>query len=599
MSEIVYVSPQLYLLSKKWWKSDLQKPGYIPILRADVPKFQQSLQQLAKSTETPKPLGGKEQNTESNTSTANLSAGSTATKEESSKSENTYHSLKQFFPIGLQQQLHTISLQGIPNKLSDESLKSFLTHCIGAVLRWQSIDETADIESWTNVRFTDLQRQDVYFRFGQIDDTVYAKICKSMETLFPHSAEEGGRYVIEFHIDSNTRQLVQDTNTKIEDEGEEETRDEILKTLTTFESTEGSNEKTEEGQFDQSSDYQVDLNTLSDLPSEFLPQLCKDIIDFRTRVVSIERERRVRDSYEESKRRKHQLMKVFDQIRKSQKQTVGPDEIGSDESDDEQTEETGRDEDDLLIERQREDQMRQESNQRYEEAIRQLKDDIEPRLIALQKEISRQRNYEQSLLDERPLHLKELLHQASDPYYDHHRSFKQIEEQRDATDRDEKGSNEPKDTSSPVPETASQVEDQDEHAEKSVSAASEQVKIKFAFKKAIDKSILETTQEEESVPALQQEQATQTLAGTNSLPETLPFGDEELESRLDKLKESRVVDELVKEYLGVYEDELVQYILDNIREHRSKQVLLDELRETFDDEAVTIVDAIWSSNQWT
>ncbi|QLL32223.1 hypothetical protein HG536_0C03920 [Torulaspora globosa] len=597
MSDIVYVSPQLYLLSKKSWKTDSQKAGYIPILRADVPKFQQSLQKLNGSANLQQKIIDNGTPAEAKEPTVILSSSSTAEENEAAGLKGRYQSLKQFFPIGLQQQLHTISLRGLPNKLSNEGLERFLTECIKRILTWQCIEETVNIESWTNVRFFELQTQDVYFRFGQIDDKVYAMLSKSLEILFAPSADESGRYAVEFHIDSNTRLFVQDSNVEAKQEGQEEIRNELLKLLKTLEGSDDSSGKTDESVFDHFSDYQVDLNTLSDLPSESLPQLCKDIIDFRTRVVSIEREKRVRESYEENRRRKHQIMRIFDQIRKSAKDKSGPDEIESDESDDEQTEDGGTNEDDLLIERQRQDRIKEESHLRYEEAVRKLQNDIEPRLISLQREISRQQNYEQTLIAERPLHLKELLHRASDPYYDHHRSFKQAEEEKDAADRDKYGSEEPTEALPPSAEATSKAEKHEKQPEEALEAASEQVKIKFAFKKAIEKSVLEAN-DEEATRDLRENQESQTLAAQQPLPDVLPFQDEQLDSYIEKLKESRLVDELVKEYLGVYEDELVQYILDNIREHKSKQVLLDELKETFDEEAVTIVDAIWSSNSW-
>ncbi|QLQ80481.1 hypothetical protein HG537_0D04810 [Torulaspora globosa] len=592
MSDIVYVSPHLYLLSKKRWKTDTQKPGYIPILRADVAKFQQSLQKLNKSVNLQQKISDNGKPVEARDQTTSVSSSSRAEKKEAA---GRYQSLKQFFPIGLQQHLHTISLQGFPNKLSNDSLERFLSECIDHIVTWQRLEEKVDIESWTNVRFSELQTQDVYFRFGQIDDKVYAILSKSLEILFALSADESGKYAVEFHIDSNTRQFIQDTNVEIKQEAHEEIRNELWKLLTTLGDADDSNGKTDEGIFDQFSNYQVDLNTLSDLPSESLPQLCKDIIDFRTRVVSIEREKRVRESYEENRRRKHQMMRIFDQIRKSAKDSL--DEIESDESDDEQTEDGSTNEDDLLIERQRQDRIQEESQLRYEEAVRKLRNDIEPRLISLQREISRQQNYEQTLIDERPLHLKELIHHANDPYYDHHRSFKQAEEAKDAADRDKYGSEEPTETLPPTIETASKTEEHDKQPEKAPESTSEQVKIKFAFKKAIEKSVLEADHEE-ATQDLQNIEESQTPTTKQPLPDILPFQDEQLDSYLTKLNETHLVDELVKEYLGVYEDELVQYIFDNIREHKSKQVLLDELKETFDEEAITIVDAIWSSNIW-
>lgn len=72
---------------------------------------------------------------------------------------------------------------------------------------------------------------------------------------------------------------------------------------------------------------------------------------------------------------------------------------------------------------------------------------------------------------------------------------------------------------------------------------------------------------------------------TKAAPDKLLFIDEDLDIRPKELKISRLVDELIKEYLGVYEEELVDYIFDNLREFGDKNSLFNELKETFDDDA--------------
>ncbi|KAJ4130366.1 U1 snRNP component [Fusarium falciforme] len=128
------------------------------------------------------------------------------------------------------------------------------------------------------------------------------------------------------------------------------------------------------------------------------------------------------------------------------------------------------------------------------------------------------------------------------------------------------------------------------NADKNVSESSEHVKIKFDFKKAIDHSV-----ESSGRRGIQRERATSNKTLREKRAEDrLPFTADELNIRLTNLKESRYVDELVREFLGVYEDELVEYILENIRVNQSKQALLNELRETFDEDGETIADRLWS-----
>ena len=121
------------------------------------------------------------------------------------------------------------------------------------------------------------------------------------------------------------------------------------------------------------------------------------------------------------------------------------------------------------------------------------------------------------------------------------------------------------------------------------------VKIKFDFKKAIDHSVDSSSEDEEYKES---EELPKIPTKESAAEDLLPFTVEEMNIRLAELKESRYVDELVREFLGVYEDELVEYILENIRVNQSKQALLNELRETFDEDGETIADRLWSREEF-
>lgn len=592
MSGIVYVSPQVYLVSKDKWKSDHQKPGYVPILSADIPRFLQSLQRLSKlHRDEPGTDGVIKVSAEQGVALSNTHGSSQAAENQNSDS-GKYQNLKHFFPIGLQQQLHTFSLQGVPSTISDEVLELALQTCLQRIIQWLGHEKGPTVECWTNIRFSDLSTQDVFVRMDQSNDLLYAMICKSLAKLFPPSDEQD-RTTVEFHCDSNTWHFIEDKQVGIPQEGCEGLSEEVnqlLKEPKGSSAGRGTNDEIYQG---ESTDYQIDFNTLSDLPRESLSQLCKDIIEFRTRVVSMEKEKRIRESYEESKRRKHQMMRVFDQLKKSKSHLADADDMESDDTDDEQDEGEGVDEDSFTAEKQRQEREKEESDNRYQEILENLHKQVEPRLAALHRDIVRQQNYESTLAEERPLHLKQLLHQAGDPYYDHRRSFKQAEEEKDAADRKQHGSEAPSVAPEVQPDTKEEAP-----ASEEITPAPAQIKIKFALKKAIDTSAQNLNNDDDGEvdhPATRTENAE---ISTKSAPSVLDLDDETLEKCLQRIKESRVVDELVKEYLGVYEDELVEYIFENVREHKSKQVLLDDLKETFDDDAITIVDKVWSDHYW-
>ncbi|AQZ11622.1 SNU71 (YGR013W) [Zygosaccharomyces parabailii] len=591
MNEIIYVSPQLYLVSDERWRSELEKPGYVPILRADIHKFQESLKSVltardlssARHTSNLNALGQKDEHSAAESSDADnkiiQSAGGAA----------KYQSLKQFLPISLVQQLHTVSLMGFPTNISLHNLECFLCDCLGLVLeRIHAAQDPDMLECWTNIQ--SLETQDIFIRIAE-RHKCFANFVQIMGDWF--QSEEGPS--VEIHIEANTAQFIKD-----QDVCNIELDKDLMRSLNQLWQQLNHSAPDKSLAPDNNVEYRIDLNTLSDLPQESLGQLCQDIMGFRTKVVTIEREKRVREAYEESKRRKQQMMKIFDQIRKSRRETGDhrPDEDDDEEEEEEEEEDDDDDdgEEDSVLEQHRVDQERRESENRYRTILKHLQTKIEPRLASLQERIYRASHYDQIRSDEQALYLKELLHQAVDPYYDHHRSYKLQEETADNIDRQEHPSYEAQPLEgaklptigSEVQEHAQQKEKQQDLERSDVSyddsQDQEQFKIKFAFKRAIDSSATHISSEDED------HDTAHAVA-----PEVLK--EQDLDAKLKRLNESGLVQELVKEYLGVYEQDLVDYIYETIREKRSKHALLTELRETFDDDAVNIVEKIWSSEE--
>ncbi|CAR29544.1 ZYRO0G11220p [Zygosaccharomyces rouxii] len=617
MSEIIYVSPQLYLNSDTKWKSDGEKPGYIPILRADLYKFQESLKGVLSSR------SDQNQGKDGNLNSITYSIGSDAKTEYVANSgpdgvnqgptgSTKFQTLQHFLPISLEQQLHTVSIMGIPVKVANKDVETFLHQCIRLLL--QHLDAAQQRyedfwQCWTSVQ--SLETQEVFVRFSDIDSKLFASFVKIVQGWFQSDKRPGAA---EIHMDVNTEQLIKDQ--QVEPRKPSDTLIDSLNRLWQ-ELDQSPTDKTQKQE--SNVEYQVDLTTLSDLPQDSLDQLCQDIVKFRTRVLTIEREKRVRESYEESKRRRQQMMMIFDQIRRSRRDAgddraeLEEEEEGEEEEDEEEIE--AGDEDDWTLEQRRQDLQRQEADHRYKSLLTQLQSEWEPELADLQRKLFRANHYEQVRLEEQPLHLKELSHLAVDPHYDHNRSYRQEEETRDEIDRKEHVIEstetniqnkeqllEGKQSAATIYNSA----DQDNGAEN--NAAEQQFKIKFAFKRAIDNSTRALSDEEdEGRPIVAQVSDTPTTptsttttttttttteAATNA-PDVLP--EDGLDTKLEELNRSGLVQELVKEYLGVYEQELVDYIFDTIRKERNKVALLTELRETFDEDAATIVENIWGS----
>ena len=360
---------------------------------------------------------------------------------------------------------------------------------------------------------------------------------------------------------------------------------------------------------DDTIEYHVDLSKLGDIPRDFLAQLCRDIVEFRTRVITIER-KLARETYLESVRRREQVMRIFEKIRRSKsghkpggaddQNDNGSKEVEGDDNDFDSVEDiddTESVDDDYSAEQARISKEKRESELRYENLLRNFNTVIEPRIRLLRSDIEKAQNYEMSLLHNRSLNLKEIVNLGKDPYYDSRRSYKEMEEELDAVDREKHGDQdkyilETMEAASKVQEinfgndTGSKTTE-DKLTENS-QATTSGISIKFSLKKATDKVTSRTTntdyqteqkgetteeneQETRGPEATGDSQGTRAPATTSSADSILQFSDADLSSRLQKLRESRFVDELVNEYLGVYEDELVEFIFENIAENKSRQ----------------------------
>lgn len=604
MKDFIFVSPQLYLSSQKDWRSDRAKAGYIPILKNDLQHFQSSLKHIVDArnhVSGTAPNSSNEavmKNFDPSSASNKLKDNTTGSNEAANKSDvsaSHYQVLKQFLPISVDQQIHTVSLQGVSSSFSRAQIESVLGNCLNLALVDIQSNSPLKIEAWSSFS-SFLDTQDIFMRFNKVDDDeAFVKTLKYWEGLFAFAKKLHEEFKIELHLDSNTQEYMK-ARAKTVPEVKPENAESLYNIFQDIEGhTDESNSKSEQSD-DSSTQYKVDTNTLSDLPHDTLDQLCKDIIEFRTKVVSIEKEKKMKSTYEENRRQRHQMQKVFDQIKKN---TSGAKDDANIDEDDANMEDDDEDdtEDDLAVERRREERELEESNRRYEELLRHLHNDVEPKIKSTRADIIAAASYEEHLEKNRSLYLKELLHLANDIHYDHHRSFKEQEERRDKEDRTKNGNalEQPSEqastgkppsaenTGAPVlPDDTLKTGNIDAH--KNVSEGPEHVKIKFEFRKAIDNSAESSSDGED--------------ADEGAAEDLLPFTAEELDARLAKLKESRCVDELVREFLGVYESELVDYILENIRTHQSKRALVHELRETFDEDGETIAARLWSRGEF-
>ena len=141
MSEIIYISPQLYFISpnsEKNWKSETPRAGFIPLLKSDISKFQAQTKLISSPSNNVTQSSSLVSPLKESNSTSKVTSSAT-----SSATSTLYQPLKQFLPISLEQQLKTVCLQGLPSHLSIESIDAF----IKSIFSYISLN--LQVESWT------------------------------------------------------------------------------------------------------------------------------------------------------------------------------------------------------------------------------------------------------------------------------------------------------------------------------------------------------------------------------------------------------------------------------------------------------------------
>ncbi|SCU97031.1 LAME_0F18272g1_1 [Lachancea meyersii CBS 8951] len=545
MSSMVYVCPSAYLAFQKQWHSDTFKPGFIPILRTDLLRFRDALDKVVSTVNQQKAAHAyltsdqKEQN----------SAGKEVTNDQEAISENgssslhKYQDLKQFLPITLKQQLCTVSIDGLPGALTQTQIAKFVKHLESITAK--ALDAPTTLHCWSY-----LKGLDTMALFLRCDDcTQLPLVVSCWNRLFSRWAEMNDSVKPVLHYDENTTQFLKDHGQQTIQMETPETDEHITALINLIQNLQDSDAQSKDENL--SVDYKVDVSTLSDLPHTSLDQLCKDIVHFRTRVVTIEKEKRAKAEYEENRRMGQHMKNVFEQIRKSK----GDPKLMEDEEDldnqggGDDDDEAGDEEDDLVVEQRKQEKSKLEADRLFKELLDRHATKIEPHLHMLRQQLVREQTYESTLEQERSLYLKELLHLAYSPYYDHHRSYKDEEIRRDEEDRKMYRAAEPL------------VEQKPEKEETPFTAEPSKFKLQISKPK---------------------EEATK-----------LSQSGEELETVLQELRDSGLIRELATEFLGEPDDDLEEFILDHLKEHASKPELLSELRETFDEDADVIVDRIW------
>lgn len=309
------------------------------------------------------------------------------------------------------------------------------------------------------------------------------------------------------------------------------------------------------------STYTVDNADLVDIPLELRDKIVKEIIKFRTRVLTIERNRRKDELEIERRKAKATLTSIFQDIKDPSSTTDTQDQDGMDVADDDDVDDEQQLDfdmaDDEYIKKMNQDETRKEQ-EAYERALKKMKRLEQTEITSLLLQLETEQNYELELMDNKLTYLEEfksfvdfdnprvnpILSSHLQLYYNDHSEYLRVrnlerskEEELDAAD--------------------AEMESLETHDESMMNIQAK-------------------------LPSPQQ---------VKDLGHIIVL--ELSKDKLLALKEK--IENLIEEYLGVKEELLVDFVYDFLISNNLSQrdVLTAELQETLDEDSNVVVEELY------
>ncbi|PSK39827.1 hypothetical protein C7M61_001636 [Candidozyma pseudohaemuli] len=304
------------------------------------------------------------------------------------------------------------------------------------------------------------------------------------------------------------------------------------------------------------SQYKVDNADLVDIPSDMRDKIVREIVKFRSRVLTLEKDARKKELEEERKKAKARITNLFEDIKES---NVVPGESTNTAQDtemkDEEEEQDSLPEDEYI--KSVEEELAKKRNEAYQRKLQKVQHLEKVEVFSLLQQLKAAQNYENNLVDNK---------------------FSYLEDFKAFSDLDVPQVN-------PILSSKLQLYFND-HAEylkvRNFERSQEEQNDKMDLEN-------EQTEVKDSAPVIianDAPKASESVVSDVSILE-LP------QTKLDALK-NRIGD-LILEYLGVKEDLLIDFIYDFLCENNlsEKENLISELQETLDEDSVVVVEEIY------
>lgn len=521
----------------------------------------------------------------------------------------SYCDIESFIPKNLKEQVNTISIKRFPNVK-----KSSIERIISILLEHCDISGASKSFQWTIINDEPIEYRLLHIRFAGIDHLQWF-LKNAIPVLTKISPD------ISIVTDPVAEQYIKDSTS----ENKEEEKDidfskeinQIRRILNSGKNYETTNNKSGTEDLDQVmkyyDTYKVEDSELVDIPKDMKEKIVKEVIKFRSRMLTIEKNRRKREIERERLKAKNRLKQIFEGIKEANNNNTNDtnptegnievDEINEDEAIDE-LEEMNEDEYQDYLKAKEDERLEKE----YEDKLSKFKLTQEAEKNKLQEKLNTVENYENNLIENKFLYIEEIknfedfnLESFSSSttnslknlryrlYYDNHSEYmklrnqeKQEEEEKDKLDYEleqKETSNQPSSISIKQP-IVDEKEDQ---------------RVKERDAKSIENNdnddIIIDNENKNENEIIETKTSIEDLTKTTDLKsiKISQFSQDKLTLINDKISD------LIEEYLGIKEEILIKFIYDFLIEKNLnfKNELIDELDETLDEDSIVVANELW------
>lgn len=482
--------------------------------------------------------------------------------------------LEELVPTNLKQEVTTVCVKSFPN-VKGPSIEKI----ISILFEKSPFGSSKQLFQWSMLTNEHTDDRYIYIRFYSIDVAKWfiynakepmSQISDKISVVADSSSEN---YLVAPSEDKNSdfsQQLVQ-----------------IRRILNNSKNHENSSKKTGLEDLDEVmqhyNTYTVEQSELVDVPKDMKKKIVKDIIKFRSKVLTIEKDRRKREIELERRKAKSRLQMIFEGIKETAAVEKGEEEVVEAEEEDGESLEDKMDEEEFLkyIEQEKKRVMEEE----YAKRLGFLLNKEQTEKVPLVEKLNKLVNYENNLIDNKFVYIEDF------------RNFDDLNVESITSNMSKASRYKLNYTNH---SEYIRLRNKERAREEELDAAEELKELAEAESVQAAQKFISSFRNNQPKPEVEAEVA----AASEEVVEAVGSEDAEMDINVDisNLSEQQLqsindkIGELIEEYLGIRELVLIDFIFDFIKRNNltAKEELISELDETLDEDSVIVVKDLWN-----